>query len=300
MSTGAIMQPRTALVDLPGRTTRSERILRLIRRRPLDAIGAVFVVATVFTAIFADLISPFGYAEQEFSVRLMGPSTAHWLGTDSLGRDVFSRIIYGARTSMVASTVATIVSGIIGGFLGVTSGFIGGKYDLIVQRICDSFHTIPLLLMAMILIVAFGGSLLNVALALGLVGSMRVDRVIRGSTLAVANTPYVEAAISLGASRNRLMWSHILPNVMAGLIVTLSIQFGGYIIAEAGLSFLGLGVPPPYPSWGGMLSTDGRAFFLRAPWLAVAPGVVISLVVLATNLVGDAMRDILDPRQRGA
>ncbi|MSQ31478.1 MAG: ABC transporter permease [Dehalococcoidia bacterium] len=300
MSAGAITQPRVLPMDLPGRKTRSERIWRLIRRRPVDAIGAVFVLFTIFTAIFADAMAPTGYAEQDFASRLMAPSAAHWFGTDSLGRDVLSRIIYGARTSMVASTIAVVVSGVLGGVLGVTSGFFGGRFDLVVQRICDSFDTVPLLLMAMLLIVAFGGSLINVALALGLVGSMRVNRVARGSTLSVINTPYLEAAVSLGATSNRLMWRHILPNVMAALIVTLSIQFGGFIIAEAGLSFLGLGVPPPYPSWGGMLSADGRAHFLRAPWLAIAPGIVISVTVLATNLVGDAMRDILDPRQRGA
>ena len=280
--------------------TRKARTVRLVRRRPIETLGLLIILSVVFMALFADLIAPAGFAAQDFASRLMGPSGAHFFGTDSLGRDVFSRIIYGARTSMMASSAGVLISGTLGGVFGVSSGFIGGKFDLTLQRITDSIHSVPLLLMAMIIIVALGASLFNVSLALGLIGATTVNRIVRGSTLAVKASPYVEAATSLGATPSRIVARHILPNVLAPLIVVSSIQFGAFITAEAALSFLGLGVPPPMPSWGGMLSADGRAFFLKAPWLAIFPGVAISLTVLATNLVGDALRDILDPRQRGS
>ena len=287
----------------PAARSRTSRVLRQIRRRPIESVGGVILILVVLTAMFAGFIAPFDYAAQEFGARLEGPSGAHFFGTDSLGRDVFSRVVFGARTSMLASTSGVLLSGIMGALLGVSSGFLGGKFDLVLQRVTDGIHSVPLLLLAMLLVVAIGSklpSLLTVAIALGLVGSTTVNRVVRGSTLAVKAMPYVEAATSLGATSQRIVLRHILPNVMAPLIVALSVQFGAFITAEASLSFLGLGVQPPMPSWGGMLSAEGRSFFKQAPWLALFPGVAISLTVLAANLVGDALRDILDPRQRGS
>ncbi|MEX2445766.1 MAG: ABC transporter permease [Dehalococcoidia bacterium] len=293
--------PTTGEIDQgPRALSRRYRLTRLIRRRPIEAVGVVIIMVVIACALFADAIAPFGYADQNFASRLEGPSAAHPFGTDSLGRDTFSRIIHGARTSMLASTTGVIISAMIGAALGMSSGYFGGKYDLVLQRLTDSFQTIPTLLLAMIFVVALGSSLFNVALALGLAGSTTVNRVVRGSTMAVRQTPYVEAAIALGAPSQRIVMRHILPNVTAPLIVACSIQFGAFITAEAALSFLGLGVPPPLPSWGGMLSSDGRAHFMAAPWLAIFPGIAITVTVLATNLVGDALRDILDPRQRGA
>jgi peptide/nickel transport system permease protein len=287
----------------PERRSFAWRFARQVRRRPIESIGGVIVVGVILLALFAGIVAPYDYAAQDFAVRLEGPSASHLFGTDSLGRDVFSRVVYGARTSMLASTSGVILSGILGGFLGVSSGFFGGKYDLVLQRVTDGIHSIPLLLLAMLLVVAIGTklpSLLTVAIALGLVGSTTVNRVVRGSTLAVKAMPYVEAATSLGATSTRIVSRHILPNVMAPLIVALSVQFGAFITAEASLSFLGLGVQPPIPSWGGMLSAEGRSYFKEAPWLALFPGIAISLTVLAANLVGDALRDVLDPRQRGS
>jgi peptide/nickel transport system permease protein len=289
--------------SLPAPRSRASRIAGQVRRRPIESAGGVILIGVVFTAFLAGYIAPFDYAAQEFGARLEGPSAAHFFGTDSLGRDVFSRVVYGARTSMLASTSGVFLSGVLGALMGVSSGFFGGKFDLVLQRITDGIHSVPLLLLAMLLVVAIGSklpSLLTVAIALGLVGSTTVNRVVRGSTLAVKAMPYVEAAVSLGATSQRIVARHILPNVMAPLIVALSVQFGAFITAEASLSFLGLGVQPPIPSWGGMLSAEGRSFFKQAPWLALFPGIAISLTVLAANLVGDALRDILDPRQRGS
>ena len=289
--------------SVPAPRSRLSLIMRQVRRRPVETVGGVVLTIVVITAIGAGFIAPFGYAEQEFSARLLGPSGLHFFGTDSLGRDVFSRVVYGARTSMLASTSGVLISGLLGAMLGLSSGFFGGKFDLALQRVTDGIHSVPLLLLTMLLVVAIGNklpSLLTVAIALGIVGSTTVNRVIRGSTLAVKAMPYVEAAHSLGATSSRIVMRHILPNVMAPLIVALSVQFGAFITAEASLSFLGLGVQPPIPSWGGMLSAEGRSFFKQAPWLAIFPGVAISLTVLAANLVGDALRDILDPRQRGS
>ncbi len=276
-----------------------ERFIGQVRRRPIEAVGGVVVILVVITAFAAGMIAPYGFADLG-KERLAFPSGTHLFGTDSLGRDIFSRVVYGARTSILASTSGVVISAVLGTVIGVSSGFFGGKFDLVVQRITDGIHSIPLLMLALLLVVALGSSLFNVALALGLVGSTTVNRVIRGSTLAVKSTPYVEAALSLGATQTRIIQRHILPNVMAPLIVALSVQFGAFITAEASLSFLGLGVPPPTPSWGGMLSAEGRAYFREAPWLAIFPGIAISVTVLGANLVGDALRDILDPRQRGS
>ena len=270
------------------------------RRRPIEFVALVVLAAVVLSAMFADVIAPTHYSEPDFTARLEGPSGAHLLGTDNLGRDVLSRVIYGARTSIVASTMAVLISGVFGTFLGLLSGYVGGKFDLVMQRIADAITPVPLILMAMVMIVAMGASLVNVALALGFVGAMRVNRVMRGATLSVKQNPYVEAATSIGATHRRILVRHILPNTLANLIVLSSVQFAGFVLAEASLSFLGLGVPPPIPSWGGMLSGEGRAYFLVAPWLGIVPGVAISLMVLAANIAGDGLRDALDPRLRGS
>ena len=272
----------------------------LARRRPVDALAATALLCVVLLAIVPNIVAPAHYTTQDFTITLAAPSGSHLFGTDALGRDIFSRIVYGARTSMIASTVAVLISAGLGIVVGLSSGYVGGKLDLTVQRITDGLMSVPLLLMALIVIVMLGTGLLNVALALGLVGAMRVNRVIRGSTIAVKGTTYIEAALTVGCTSSRIVIRHVLPNVMAPLIVISSVQFGTFITAEAALSFLGLGVPPPNPSWGGMLSAEGRTYFLEAPWLAIFPGVAISITVLAANLIGDALRDLLDPRMRGS
>lgn len=278
----------------------TSKALSYPRRRPIEFVAIAVLAMVVVSALGADVIAPTHYSDPDFTARLQAPSGGHLFGTDNLGRDVLSRVIYGARTSIMASTLAVLISGVLGTTIGLVSGYVGGKFDLVVQRITDSITPVPLILMAMVMIVAMGASLLNVALALGFVGAMRVNRVMRGATLSVQQNPYVEAAISIGATAPRILLKHILPNTLANLIVLSSVQFAGFVLAEASLSFLGLGIPPPTPSWGGMLSGEGRAYFLVAPWLGIVPGVAISLTVLAANIAGDGLRDALDPRLRGA
>lgn len=279
---------------------RLTRFASHVRTRPFEVVAWLVIAVVVVCAIGADVIAPWHYSEPDYTARLQSPNAEHWFGTDNLGRDAFSRVIYGARTSMVASSIAVLLSAIAGTSIGMLSGYIGGKFDIIVQRISDSLLPIPLLLMAMVMVIALGSGLINVAIALGIVGTMRANRIMRGATMAVKVAPFVEAATSLGCTQTRVLSRHILPNVMAPLIVLCTTTFAQFILAEAALSFLGLGVPPPTPSWGGLLSGEGRALFQQAPWLGIAPGVAISITVLAVNILGDALRDTLDPRLRGS
>jgi peptide/nickel transport system permease protein len=272
--------------------------LRFVRRKPLAAIGALIVIGMVVTALFADQIAPRRYDQQDIVNRLEPPSSTFPLGTDDLGRDLLSRIIYGARISLAVSIGAVGLGLLHGSFWGILSGYAGGRTDLIVQRIMDGVLSIPLLLMAMVIVTALGASIVNVILAMGLVLTPTVNRVVRGAVLSVKELPFVDAARSIGATPGRIITQHVLRNILAPLIVISTINLGSAIITESSLSFLGMGVPPPYPTWGGMLSSTGRTFLQDAPWLAIFPGIAISLVVLAFNLLGDGLRDVLDPRLR--
>ena len=292
---------RLPLIDVRATARGRGRVsafLRFVRRKPLAAAGGLIIIGMVLMAVFADQIAPRRYDKQDIVSRLEAPSSRFVLGTDDLGRDLLSRIIYGARISLAVSIGAVALGLLHGSFWGILSGYAGGRTDLIIQRIMDGVLSIPLLLMAMVIVTALGASLMNVILAMGLVLTPTVNRVVRGAVLSVKELPYVDAARSIGATPGRIILQHVLRNIAAPLIVISTINLGSAIITESSLSFLGMGVPPPYPTWGGMLSSTGRTFLQDAPWLAIFPGVAIFLTVMSFNLLGDGLRDALDPRER--
>ena len=251
-------------------------------------------------ALAGGWIAPYGYDEADIFARLRPPGGVHWLGTDNLGRDVLSRVIHGARVSMTVG-FGGVGLGLLGALLvGLLSGYWGGVLDMAVQRVVDAFMCFPLLLVALTIMALLGPGLLNVILTLGLVLAVRDSRVLRGSVLAVMANPYVESARALGAGHGAIVMRHVLPNIVAPILILATVNLGAVILIEAALSFLGFGVPPPRPSWGGMLSTAGVVHMLRAPWLALWPGVALSLAVFSANMLGDALRDVLDPRLRGS
>jgi peptide/nickel transport system permease protein len=221
------------------------------------------------------------------------------MGTDNLGRDVFSRVVYGASVSVTVGFGAVLLANVLAALVGVTSGYFGGAYDICVQRVVDAWQSFPFLVVILSMMAVLGPGMLNLILALGVLGAAAGSRVIRGATISVMQNTYVEAARALGAGHLRIMVRYLLPNVAATIIILATIGLGAAILAESALSFLGFGVPPPYPSWGAMLSGSGRSFMYRAPWMAIWPGAAISLAVFGFNMLGDALRDVLDPRLRG-
>src|ERR671919_1647138 len=273
---------------------------RFARRKPLGAVGGVIVLGLLLMAVFADQIAPYPYADSVPGARMKPPSTRFWLGTDNLSRDVWSRVVYGARVSVTVGFATVALATLMATAIGVSSAYLGGAYDILVQRVVDAWMSFPALVVVLSLMAALGPGLPNLILALSILGAASASRVIRGATLSVMANPYVEAARALGAGHLRIVILYVLPNVMATILILATIGLGGVILAESALSFLGFGVPPPYPSWGGMLSGSGRTYMFRAPWMAVWPGVAISLAVFGFNMLGDALRDVLDPRLRGA
>jgi peptide/nickel transport system permease protein len=269
-----------------------------IRRYPLGAIGAVIMVIFVLAAIFAPFITVYDPLTTNAAVSLARPSVTHWLGCDFMGRDVYSRIIYGARISLAVSMGSMLLGSSIGVTLGLLSGYLLGWFDLITQRFLEMMQSLPLLVMAIIMAAALGPSLHNTIFAIAIPLIPYVARVIRANTLSLREQPFVEAAKAIGMSETRIALRHILPNTLAPLIVLATAQLGSTILTESSLSFLGLGVPEPHPSWGRMLSESAAEYVRTAPWLVIFPGMAISFVVFGTNLLGDALRDLLDPRQR--
>lgn len=259
-------------------------------------ISAVFLIGLVLVAIFADPIAPYHPLEADFGAMRQPPTFDHWLGTDNLGRDVLSRLIHGARVSLFVAIVSTVVAKIIGVAWGVATGFIGGSFDLASQRIIDVLLAFPGIILAMLLLAALRGGLFTVVLAITVLGVAGTVRVIRSVVLSVKEMPYVEAARATGASSIRIMVKHVAPQTMAPTLVLFSASLGGAIFAEAALSFLGLGIPQPNPSWGNMLGGVLADQFRPKWWLVVFPGVAITLAILAFNLLGDALRDYLDPK----
>ena len=277
-----------------------EILVRLIREKPLGLLGAFIVFTMLGMAVFADVIAPYGYAQTSLLQRFRSSSIEHWLGTDQLGRDLLSRIIYGTRVSLTVSLGATALGILLGTLIGVTSAFFGGRYDLGVQRFVDAWEAIPNLLLLLTIISLLGPGLYKVMAVLGLSFGIQNSRIIRGVALSVKENAYIEAAQAFGGTSLRIMLSHILPNVAAIIIVVSTIGLGNLILVEASLSFLGFGVPPPHPTWGGMLSLQGLSYMYQAPWLAIWPGVALSAAVFGFNMFGDALRDLLDPRLRGS
>jgi peptide/nickel transport system permease protein len=273
--------------------------LRFCRRKPLGAIGGIIVIGLIVMACFADRIAPYTYDESVRGARMKPPSARFWMGTDNLGRDVWSRVVYGARISVTVGFATVALATLLASAIGVSSAYLGGAYDIAVQRVVDAWMSFPALVIVLSLLAVLGPGLLNLILALSLLGAAGASRVIRGAALSTMQNPYVEAARALGSGHARVILRHVLPNVMATIIILATIGLGTVILAESALSFLGFGVPPPYPSWGGMLSGSGRSFMYRAPWMALFPGAAISLAVFGFNMFGDALRDLLDPRLRG-
>jgi peptide/nickel transport system permease protein len=269
-----------------------------VLRYPLGAIGAVIMAVFVLAAIFAPVITVYDPLSTNAAASLAKPSAAHWLGCDFMGRDVYSRIVYGARISLAVSLGSMLLGSGIGVTLGLLSGYLLGWFDLITQRFLEMMQALPLLVMAIIMSAALGPSLHNTILAIAIPLVPYVARVIRSSTLSLREQPFVEAAKAIGMSERRIAIRHILPNTLSPMIVLATAQIGSVILTEATLSFLGLGVPEPHPSWGRMLSESAAEYVRTAPWLVIFPGIAISFVVFGTNLLGDALRDLLDPRQR--
>jgi peptide/nickel transport system permease protein len=274
------------------------RLAFLAGRHLLGSIGLVIMVLFVLTALFADVLARFDPLSVDSAQALARPSSLHWMGTDPFGRDVWSRIIHGARISLAVGIGSTALGGSIGVIVGLTSGYLSGWVDLVFQRVTDVLQALPLLVLALVMTTALGPSLPNVIIAIAIPLIPTVSRVIRANTLALRELPFVEAAKSIGMSEMRIALRHVLPNTLAPLIVLATAQLGSTILTEASLSFLGLGIPEPYPSWGRMLSESAAEYVRTAPWLVIFPGIAISLAVFGTNLFGDALRDILDPRQR--
>jgi len=270
----------------------------LARRYPLGAVGFIIVALFIFTAAFANFIAPVDPTSTNAKYSLAPPSSMFWLGCDFMGRDMYSRIVHGARISLAVGAGAMGLGALIGITVGLASGYLGGWFDLLVQRLLDIMQSLPLLVMAIVMAASLGPSLRNTIFAIAIPLVPTVARVVRSSTLSLREQPFVEAARAVGMGEVRIAVRHVLPNTLAPLIVLATAQLGSAILVEASLSFLGLGIPEPYPSWGRMLSESAAEYVRTAPWLVIFPGVAISLTVFGTNLLGDALRDILDPRQR--
>ena len=288
----------------PGNTRLSERsvwykIKRLCQRYPLGAIGSFIVFLVVFAAIFADVVAPYDPTQTNAKMSLSPPGTDMLFGGDMMGRDVLSRIIHGARISLAVGIGSTLLGGVIGTIIGLMCGYFMGWFDLIIQRIIDMMQALPLLVMALVMAASLGPSLENTIIAISIPLVPQVARVIRSNVLSLREMPFVEAARSVGMSHSRIAFRHILPNTLAPLIVLGTAQLGSAILTAASLSFLGLGVPEPYPSWGRMLSESAAEYVRVAPWLVIFPGIAISAAVFGANLMGDAVRDYLDRRNQG-
>ena len=297
---GSIAVPALSATHVRTRGRVVSAVWWFCRRKPLGAIGAIMVLAMLIMALGADWIAPYPYDEPLRDARLQPPSARHWMGTDNLSRDLWSRIVHGARVSITVGFGAVAMAAVLAAAIGVTSAYFGGAYDLIVQRIVDGWMSFPALVIVLSLMAVLGPGMLNVIVALAVLGTATQSRVIRSAALVVKEQAFVEAARAAGAGHARIILVHLLPNVAATVIILATIGLGVAILAESALSFLGFGVPPPHPSWGGMLSGSGRTYMYQAPWIAVWPGVAISLAVFGFNMLGDALRDVLDPRLRGS
>jgi peptide/nickel transport system permease protein len=274
-------------------------LIRLVKEKPLGVVGGIITLALLFTGIFADFIAPYGVNESHIE-RVLAPSSAmFWLGTDNLGRDILTRVIFGARISVIVGLAASIVAMIVSLIIGVLSGYFGGKLDLIVQRFVDAVMCMPGVILCMIIISIIGPGMISIIIVLGIRLGISGSRIIRGAVMSTKENVYVGAAVAIGCSTTRILTRHILPNIMAPAIILFTTRVPTIILLEASLSFLGFGIPPPTPSWGGMLSGAGRIYMFTAPWMVIWPGLALASVVYGINMFGDAVRDLLDPRLRG-
>ena len=298
-SSGRVAEPKATQGEIKKHSFLVGSLIRLVKERPLGTVGLVITLVLLFIAIFCDFLAPYGMNECWVGDFLAPPSARFWFGTDNVGRDILSRVIFGARVSVIVglggATLATTISVII----GVVSGYIGGKFDLTVQRFVDAWMCIPGLIFMMIVMAIIGGSMWTLILVMGLSHGVTSSRLIRGAVIGIKENVYVEAAEAIGCSTPRLILRHIMPNIMASTLILFSHRVPSVILGEASLSFLGFGIPPPFPSWGGMLSGMGRSYMFQAPWMVIWPGLALAIVVYGVNMFGDAVRDILDPRLRG-
>ena len=292
-------EARTAAVETHGRSLLLDTLVRLVKEKPLGTVGGVMVLFMFFVGIFANVISPYDYNEMMPAARLGAPSTQFWMGTDHLGRDMLSRIIYGARISMIIGLSATSIATVFSLVIGIISGYFGGKADVIIQRFVDAWMCIPGLFILLTIMSILGPGLWQVIVVMGPFYGIRNSRVIRSAVIGIKENMYVDATRALGAPASRVIIRHILPNILAPVIILYTIYLGSTILTEATISFLGFGIPPPIPAWGAMLSESGRRFLLLAPWMAVWPGLALSFAVYGINMLGDGLRDVLDPRLRG-
>ena len=294
--TPAVTEPGA---DAAGQAGLRRFCARLVREQPLGTAGGIVILLLVLVSIFADSLAPYRYEEIHLRDRLQAPSAAYLLGTDHVGRDLLSRLIHGARLSLTVGLAATALNVVVAVLIGGTTGFIGGRLDLVTQRFVDAWMAFPGLLLLLTIMSIAGRGMLQIIIVLGVSGGIPASRVVRGAVLGVKENAYFQAAQAIGSSRRRSLLRHVLPNIAAPIIIIFSINVGGVIMSEAALSFLGFGLPPDIPSWGGMLSREGRQYMEIAPHLALWPGVCLTVVVYSLNMFGDAVRDLLDPRLRG-
>ena len=274
-------------------------MFRLVREKPLGTVGGVIVLILLLVGIFADWLAPFGYNEIHLADSFTPPSTHYILGTDELGRDLLSRVIYGARISMYVGLGCSAIGVVISVLIGSISGYLGGTTDLMIQRLVDAWMAFPSLMIILAVMTVVGTGLVQVMVVLGVLFGVSRTRVVRSAVVSIKENIYVEAARAIGCTHREILIRHILPNITAPIIVLFTVDMGTAIITEASISFLGLGIPPPTPSWGGMLSWAGRQYMRSAPWMAIWPGLALAIVVYGINMLGDGLRDIFDPRLRG-
>ncbi|MEI7677932.1 MAG: ABC transporter permease [Betaproteobacteria bacterium] len=275
--------------------------VQFMLHQPLGAAGLVFIVVMALVAVFAPLVTPYDPLAVDYGGMLAAPSWQHWMGTDSFGRDVFSRIIYGARTALAVGFLASFLGSTIGAIIGVMSAYFGGKIDMLIQGVMDILLSFPIIVLALVVVAMLGQKIVfgvdvNLIIAIGIPMVPRVSRVVRASALAIRELPYIDAARAAGFSNTRIIFRHMVPNVVAPYLIMLTAYVAQAILSEASLSFLGLGVTEPTASWGLMLSGSAADFYQQAPWMIVFPGLAISLAVFAFNLFGDSLRDWLDPK----
>ena len=298
MATNIELTHRTATAALTPRPTAVEAVVGFIHKKPLGAAGAFIILGMLAVAASAELIAPYSAYTADYSAQFARPSMEHWFGTDEFGRDLMSRIMHGARIALFVGFTASFLGCTIGGLLGVMSAYLGGTVDLLLERVMDMLLAFPQLILALAIASILGPAVQNVVIAIAVPIIPRAARVVRATALSVKEHVYVEAVSALGAARSRVVLRHIVPNVVAPYIILLTAQLGGAILAEAALSYLGLGAAEPTPSWGLMLSGSALSYAEKAPWIPIFPGIAISLGVFGFNLFGDSLRDALDPKLR--
>ena len=292
------LQSQEDIIRLP------QRIISLVaiwvQHKPLGAVGALICIVMIVLALGADVVAPYGINETSRADQLAPPSASHWFGADHFGRDVFSRVVHGARISMIVGFGGTALAMGLATLVGIISAYFRGWVDMVIQRLVDAWMSFPGIVVALTMVALIGTGVVNLILVIGLLFGFRESRVIRSQVLSIADRGYMEAANALGASPLRMMLRHILPNTFVPVIILATLQLPAVILIEAGLSFLGFGIAPPTPSWGAMLTGEARQYMLDAPWLVLAPGIFLSLTVFGWNMFGDALRDLLDPAMSGS